>query len=117
MKFNTDEIASLLREEIDRYDRRLGSPEHAIVVATSEGHDHAMLRTKEEHLSTLPPFSDPKIRSDMTFFECPGGGAVFATGSITWCASLDHHNYDNAVSKLTANVLERFVDATPFCMP
>jgi N,N-dimethylformamidase len=104
-------------EEIDRHDIRLGSPHHALVVATSEGLGPDMLRTKEEFLSTIPWFDDPKVRADMTFFECPNGGAVFSTGSISYAASLFHENYDNNVARLTANVLRRFVDPTPFDMP
>jgi N,N-dimethylformamidase len=42
-----------------------------------------------------------------------GGGAVFSTGSIAWCGSLSHNNYDNNVSRITANVLERFMDDEP----
>ncbi|MEE2776799.1 MAG: N,N-dimethylformamidase beta subunit family domain-containing protein [Acidobacteriota bacterium] len=101
-------------EEIDRYDARLGSPRHALVVATSEGHGEDMLRTKEEYLSTVPYFEDPKVRADLVFFECPNGGAVFSTGSIAWCGSLGHNNGDNNVARITSNVLHRFLDASPF---
>ncbi|MCH9671050.1 MAG: N,N-dimethylformamidase, partial [Gammaproteobacteria bacterium] len=101
-------------EEIDRYDRFLGSPTDALILATSEDHGPAMLRTKEEFLSTVPPFDDPKIRADMVFFETAKGGAVFSTGSITWAASLSHNQYDNAVSRITENVLRRFLDPSRF---
>lgn len=104
-------------EEIDRYDVRLGSPLHALVLASATDHDEAMLRTKEEFLSSVPPFRDPKIRSDLLFFECPNGGAVFSTGSIAWAASLAHKGYENNVARITANVLHRFIDATPFPGP
>ena len=50
----------------------------------------------------------------MTFFETASGGAVFSTGSIAWAASLPWQGYDNNVSRITRNVFERFVDATPF---
>ena len=49
-------------EEIDRYDRSLGSPPYAIILALSENHDAEMLRTKEEFLSTVLSFKDPKTR-------------------------------------------------------
>ena len=101
-------------EEIDRYDVRLGSPRHALVVASSEAHDEYMLRTKEEFLTTVLPFQDPKIRADMVFFECPNGGAVFSTGSIAWAGALAHNHYDNNVAAVTANVLRRFIDARAF---
>ena len=41
----------------------------------------------------------------MVFFETPGGGAVFSAGSICWPSSL---LVDEAVSKITANVVKRF---------
>jgi N,N-dimethylformamidase len=104
-------------EEIDRLDVRLGSPQHAVVLASSENHDQSMLRTKEEYLSTVLPFDDPKVRSDLVFFECPNGGAVFSTGSITWGASLGHDDFDNNVSRITENVLRRFLEETPFEYP
>lgn len=100
-------------EEIDRFDLFLGSPPNAIVLASSENHDASMLRTKEEFLSTVPAFDDPKIRADMVLFETSNGGAVFSTGSITWIASLSHNDYDNNVARITQNVLCRFVDSTP----
>lgn len=104
-------------EEIDRYDVRIGSPRHALVVASSEDHGKLMLRTKEEFLSTVPYFDDPKVRADLTFFECRGGGAVFSTGSISWAGSLAHNGWDNNVARISTNVLRRFVDPTPFDLP
>ena len=55
-----------------------------------------------------------QVRADMTFYECPNGGAVFSTGSITWAASLSHNEYRNNVSRITRNVLERFLDPAAF---
>ena len=48
------------------------------------------------------------IRADMTYIEKPKGGAVFSVGSITYCGSLPHNKYDNDVSRLTFNVVNRF---------
>jgi len=56
----------------------------------------------------------PLVRADMVFFETPAGGAVFSTGSIGWAASLAHAGYSNEVARITANVLRRFIDPTPF---
>lgn len=76
-----------------------------------------MLRTKEDFLSTMPPFNDPNVRADMVFFECPNGGAVFTTGSIAWISSLAHDGYDNNVAQISTNVLHRFLDPAPFPAP
>jgi len=43
--------------------------------------------------------------ADMITFDTPSGGAVFSAGSICWPASV---LVDEAVSRITANVLERF---------
>jgi len=44
----------------------------------------------------------------MTYFDCPGGGEVFAVGSITFCGSLPSNDFDNDVSRILDNVLKRF---------
>jgi len=54
------------------------------------------------------------VRCDMVFYETLNGGAVFATSSIAWAGALSHHGYQNNVSRLTANVIQRFLDPTPF---
>lgn len=109
--------------ELDRADKRLGTPEHAIVVASSENHpaDAPWILVPEEmltHIVTWPgePAKD-LIRADMTFFECPNGGAVFSTGSITFCGSLVTNHFDNDVSRILENVLKRFLDPKPFELP
>lgn len=101
-------------EEIDRFDLSLGSPDHALVLASSEAHRPGMLRVKEEFLMMKALGDDPKVRADLTFFETPSGGAVFSTGSISYAGALSVNDYDNDVARLTANVLRRFVDGTPF---
>jgi N,N-dimethylformamidase len=104
-------------EEIDRFDVSLGSPEHALVVASSENHRPGMLRVKEEFHMTEPLGNDPNVRADMTFFETPSGGAVFSTGSISYAGSLSTNGYDNDIATLTGNVLRRFLDPQPFEYP
>ena len=44
--------------------------------------------------------------ADMTVFETPSGGAVFAAGSLCWVLSLP---VDTGVSAVTRNVLNRFL--------
>jgi N,N-dimethylformamidase len=56
----------------------------------------------------------PFVRADMVFFETPAGGAVFSTSSISWAGSLSHNNYKNNVSRITANVLDRFLKEKSF---
>ena len=103
--------------EIDRHDRRLGSPPHALVLASSETHTNVYYTAIENETEMMPMLGAPEnegIRADMVFFETPGGGAVWSTGSIAWSGSLSHDGYDNNVARITRNVLERFLDPTPF---
>ena len=104
--------------ELDRVDLRLGSPPNTIVLATSEQHGDTFMVVPEElltHLATWPGEApDALIRSDMAFFETGRGGAVFSVGSITYCGSLSHNDYDNNISRITQNVLDRFLDPAPF---
>jgi N,N-dimethylformamidase len=102
--------------ELDIVDPRLGTPPHALVLASSENHSNVYLMTPEEIISTYPGLDgieDPRVRADMVFFETPNGGAVFSTGSIAWAGSLGHNGYDNNVARITGNVLRRFIDPTP----
>jgi len=104
-------------EEIDRFDLELGSPPHALVLASSRDHAPDMLRVKEELHASAPHVADPKVRADLVFFETPAGGAVFSTGSIAWAGALGEANYANDVARISTNVLRRFADPTPFVFP
>ncbi len=102
--------------EIDIADRSLGTPPHALVVAASDGHSDNYVLATEEHtfLSDITGTMNPRIRAELVFLETANGGAVFAFSSIAWCASLAWSNYDNNVSRLTENVLNRFASDQPF---
>ena len=103
--------------ELDRADRLLGTPANALVLASSEGHTDTYLVVCDEILINSPAISGSQselVRADMVFYEIPGGGAVFSASSIAWAGSLSHNDYENNVSRITDNVLRRFVDPTPF---
>ncbi|MGH1493154.1 MAG: N,N-dimethylformamidase beta subunit family domain-containing protein [Acidimicrobiales bacterium] len=105
-------------QELDRYDTRLGSPGHAVVLASATEFGPDMVRTKEEFEGSVSyPTPDPYVRADIVFYETPNGGAVFSVGSISWFGALARNGYDNDVAKMTANVLHRFADPTPFEPP
>lgn len=106
--------------EIDHADFALGTPPHALILASSEGHTEAYRLVNEEMSITVPTVTAPseeRIAADMVFFETAGGGAVFNTGSIAWAGSLAHEGYDNSVARISANVLRRFIDPAPFPTP
>jgi N,N-dimethylformamidase len=102
--------------EIDRFDTDLGSPPGALLLASTVGLSDDYLRTSEEIFETPPGLGgtqDPDVRADLVYFTLRGGGAVFSTGSIAWTGSLSHNGYDNNVSRITGNVLRRFLAAEP----
>jgi N,N-dimethylformamidase len=102
--------------ELDRADPLLGTPPHALVLASSEKHTDIYMVVCEEILVNTPDLTgsqSPLVRADLVFFETPKGGGVFSVSSIAWMGSLSHNNYDNNVSRITENVLRRFADPKP----
>ena len=101
-------------DEIDRVDYSLGSPPHTLVLATSGPHGPSILPVIEDYLqmnADLMTNPSATVSADMTYFETPNHGAVFSVGSICWCGSLSHNNYDNNVSRVTENVLTAFANS------
>ncbi|PVI04022.1 hypothetical protein DM02DRAFT_726113 [Periconia macrospinosa] len=101
-------------DEIDRLDYSLGTPENAVIIATSKlagGHSDNYGLFNEEIMfpmvNTLGTTSD-KVRSDLVYFDTESGGAVFGVGSINWVGSLAWKNYENNIAQITANVLHEF---------
>jgi len=106
--------------EIDRVDARLGTPAHALVLATANEFPESYIWVKEEYNHAHAAISGdlcPNVRCDMVFFETPNGGAVFSTSSISWAGALAHDNYRNNVSRITENVVRRFIDSKPIPPP
>lgn len=100
-------------DEIDRADVALGTPSHAVVLASSRGHSNYYQRVVEEIAMNLPDHGggeqDPEVHADIVYFRTPGGGEVFSTGSIAWSGSLLHADGQNSVSRMTENVIRAFV--------
>ena len=98
--------------ELDRADRRLGTPPNTVILARSEAHQAHYVAVPEELLSHVNTVTGeaPRdlIRAEIVYFETAAGGAVFATGSITFCGSLSHNGYANGVSRMLQNVVARF---------
>jgi N,N-dimethylformamidase len=102
--------------EIDRVDAYLGTPPHALVLATARGFSDVYQATSEDVLtsdSLQGGTVSPLVRADMVFYERPNGGAVFSTGSIAWCGALLDDDGENDVSRITENVLRRFAREGP----
>jgi N,N-dimethylformamidase len=102
--------------ELDWYEPGLGSPEHAYLLASSEGHTNVMLEVRENFGTTMPAHGgdeQPNVRADLVYFTTPNDGGVFSTGSIAWCGSLSYNDYANNVSRITENVLRRFASDGP----
>jgi len=98
--------------ELDRADKALGTPPNTLILARSEGHQRHFVTVPEELLSHLATITGEKpaalVRAEIVYFDTAHGGAVFATGSITFCGSLSHNNYANNISRMLENVVRRF---------
>ena len=102
--------------EVDRADIALGTPSHALVLAITTGFSEHYIHCIEEAHDMNPGHTgttNPLVRGDMLYFETPNGGAVFSTASMNYCGSLSHNNYDNNISRITDNVLKRFISEEP----
>jgi N,N-dimethylformamidase len=96
-------------DELDRADRGLGTPPEAVVLASSVDVDQYYGLCFEDEVRWLARRDSGEPRADMVYLINQEGGAVFSVGSISWTASLSHENYRNNVSRITQNVLERFL--------
>ena len=106
--------------ELDFADTALGTPAHALVLASSENHTDSYLHVNELIGHMYPAIGgteNPKVRADMVFFETGNGGAVWSTGSIAWISALPCNHFDNDVARITGNVLRRFCAAEPLPDP
>lgn len=102
--------------EIDRYDCRYGTPGHTRLLATSHGHSDGYPLVIEEVLSNgtgTAGTTSPLVRADVTYTTNSAGGASFCTGSIAWGQALPCDDFDNEISRITANVVRRFISKEP----
>jgi N,N-dimethylformamidase len=97
-------------DELDRADKELGTPDEAIILASSEPLGPYYAVTDEDQVTWRGARSPGQARSDIVLIESPGGGAVFSVGSISWSGSLSHNDYENGISRVTENVLRRFAE-------
>lgn len=94
--------------EVDRADTAVGTPPHALTVASATEFSPTYEHQAPQHIAGTDIDEHGPIRSDMVFFETPNGGAVFSVGSIAYCGALSHDGYENDISRITENVLRRF---------
>ena len=99
--------------EIDRVDTEVGTPEHTVVLASADGFTDAY-QTAIERTTAIAPWyggSDPRsgLRADMTITPGPKGGAVFATGSISYASTLCFNDNRSDTAAILANVIDGFL--------
>ncbi len=97
--------------ETERYDLNLGTPPHALLLATADGFSDNYPGVHEDILfnyNGLMGTQNPLVRADMVYFTTRNDGAVWSTGSIAWSSSLPSRGWDNNVSRIMRNVLDAF---------
>lgn len=99
--------------ELDHIDYRLGTPNNTVLLARSVTRENGFMLVPEEQLTHLTNLTGgaekDALHADMILTEYPGGGRVFATGSITFCGSLPWDGFDNDISRLLQNVFTKFL--------
>jgi N,N-dimethylformamidase len=102
--------------ELDIVDATLGTPPETVIGATSQAHTDIYLEVLEELFFNVPGVGGSQsgqVRADITYFPTPNSGAVWSASSIAYCGALSFNNYDNNISRLTKNVLDRFLRDGP----
>lgn len=102
--------------EIDRYDLALGTPPHALLIASSHGHSDNYPLVSEEVTYAFPGrggTQDPQVRADMVYFTTRNNGCCLAIGSIAWSQALPVNSGDNNVGRFMRNVLDAFIRPGP----
>lgn len=97
--------------EVDRADSSSGTPPHALIVASATEFSPTYEHQNPLHVAGTDVDQHDPIRCDMVYFETANAGAVFSVGSIAYCGALSHNDYDNNVSTITENVLNRFMSS------
>lgn len=104
--------------ELDRASIEYGTPGNTVLLASSYGSaEHYVIPHEEYRGITATVAGIPRnemLRSDMVFFETEKRGAVFSVGSITFCGSLPTNTFQNDISTILKNVVDRFLDPTAF---
>jgi len=93
--------------EYDRMDRALGSPRDTVLLASAYFDEQITEYTLGD--SRWTGF-EAENRSDIIIIEEPLKGRIFAAGSVSWTAALFDDGGDNAVARITGNVLDAFSD-------
>ncbi|QKC66462.1 N,N-dimethylformamidase large subunit [Mesorhizobium loti] len=97
--------------EVDIVDPALGTPAGAVVLAASEKFvgDYNIVPEKVNWGAevNMPAWQASEIRADLCFVPKPQGNFVFSAGSILFCGSLPINNFNNNISKLLENVVQR----------
>ena len=103
-------------EEVDRVDYVLGTPANAVVLGTSQrfGDEYIFVIEEDNTTSLWEGGADnPLVRGDVTLVHYPNGGAVFSAASMVWSGGFFYNNYENDMTRITENVLNRFISGEP----
>ena len=92
--------------EIDAMRHNLGTPADTTKLATARDFGDMAYLAAEDVLSTGMRGA---IESDIVYRTLAGGGCVFSAPSIAWTGCLADKDGDNAVARITRNVLEAFL--------
>lgn len=96
--------------ETDLANAFLGTPSHALVVATAKLPESYGAFAPNMFPGPTGETIETRRRGDMVFFETGSGGAVLSASSILWNLSLSHNGDNNEISRITENAIRWFSD-------
>ncbi len=113
--FSGDGAAGYELDRIDPNDELYRDGEIVILAQATTQRDKRYALVPEEVLTpwtNLAGTSNEQAkRADMIYMKVPSSGAqVFSVGSITFCGCLPYNNFNNPVSRLIKNVVDRFLE-------
>ncbi len=116
-RFRSRRSAAPPASRVDRYDLSLGTPPHARILASSEPFTDNYPLVQEEiyvHNARSRRHAAPVgARATWSISPRRTTGRCSPASSIAWGSALPCDNFDNAVSRLTKNVVDAFLIQGP----
>ena len=109
--------AGVVGYETDLANHFLGTPSHALVLATAPLPAGYGAFAPGMFPGPSGETAQSRLRADMVFFETAAGGAVFSASTILWSGSLSHNRDNNEISRITENLIRWFAGPEPINPP
>lgn len=99
-------------DELDCANYLEGTPQQAVILASSFHQDEKYLPFIEDICSLEPNISSltkPSVRADLVYMRNKANGSILSVGSICWAGAMAYNNYQNDTAQLIKNVLYKYI--------